>query len=180
MQSTNIYEPLAVFEHLQPLNWAGSASIPSRYDIAQAISETHDWIYGKSKVQAFTLSVNSICEIHDHLAQSLNINSENIFVEMSSWSAFLGQMVGSDDKLLNAKNVSGSEAWLISQLFWNHLQSLRLAVPWLFISALDLQNNGHGFGISLDKIGLLMTHLSSAGPSIYDAENLRANIRKYI
>ena len=180
MQSHENYKSIALFERFQSVNWQNDTGPPSVTDITKAISNSFNWVYDKAKEKSFSLSSTSIREIHFHLSKTLDLSFEDAFIDEEKWEAFIGEMYGPDDKLLNASNVSGSEAWILSQLYWNHLGSFKLAVPLLYISALDIQNGGHGFGISLNNIGAFLMDLSFSGPNMYDAENLRANIRKYV
>jgi len=178
--SNSIYEALALYEHLQISNWNTLQDIPNSRKISDAISETLNWLFIMAENREVTLDTEMVLKFHSYSAQKIGVNTKNVFHDKQGWEKFLEQTVGLDDHPLNTRNIADTEAWILATLHWDHLSSLRLVVPWLFISALDIQNGNHGFGLCLSKLGSLLNHLSDAGPDLFDAEMLRANIRNYI
>ena len=73
-----------------------------------------------------------------------------------------------------------NDAWVLAQLFWEHLPSLRLLTAWLYVSALHIQDGNTPLPLEIAGLGRLIDDLSGAGPPIYDSEDLRGALRTYV
>jgi len=169
--------PIATFEHMQSANWVGGRPVVSNFDICDGAMEIHADLQERAKAGRVSLSEKFISEVHGKFSSRLENCEQAMFRNSGEWLEFVGEIEKAADP--DPVTVFNSGAWILSQLYWQHLNCLRLVTSWLIVDALALQEGSPRLQIRDRKLGRLLEDISASGPPLFDAENARGQLHKY-
>lgn len=171
--------PIAAFEHMQSANWPDATNLPSSFDICEAVNPIWDGLMIRAQSSDLSLDIGCISSVHFDIASEVGAKAPGELLDPNGWSRFCAEMGCTPEQSIQKFDVEGSAAWIVAALFWEHLPSLRLMTSWLYVSALCAQNGSGRLDLEEGSLGSLIGAMSGAGPPIYDAEDLRGNLRSY-
>lgn len=169
--------PLANFEHVQSANWLNGQPTIDQFDICDGIDPVRAYLFDKAKQNQIILTAAFILDVNRRLVSNLNGCLTAKFQNSEEWQIFIDELQEAADP--NPIGVEDSGAWVIAQLFWNHLTSLRLLTAYLIVDSLTVQQRIPRLNLDQSGLGRLIADLSSSGPPIYDAENMRSQLHNY-
>jgi hypothetical protein len=169
--------PLATFEHVQAANWLNGQPTIDKYDICEKIDPVRVYIFDIAKQKHLILTAEFILDVNRRLVSNLNGCLSANFKDPDEWQIFIdGLQEASDPEPIGVRDCG---AWIISQLLWNHLTTLRLLTAYLIVDGLAIQQGTPRLNLGQSGLGRFIDDLSSSGPPIYDAENMRSQLHNY-
>jgi len=171
--------PLGTFEHLQSANWADDNKTTGSHEICEAVNPIWERLEARARDNMITIDQASISALHFELATAVGAVEPGTFKGPETWTDYVEEMADNVGGVLDAIDIDQSGAWLLAELFWGRLPSLRLLTPWFFISAIHIREGLDPLALSMESLGRLLDDVSGSGPPHYDAESLRSNMGRY-
>jgi hypothetical protein len=170
--------PIAAFEHMQMHNWVNGNPEQSAYDICDNIVPVQNFLSDCAKKQQVKLTTEFIFETNERLVNCVNGTNAASFIRSEEWLKFIFEIeeACSPDPI----ETYGCGAWIMAQLYWCHLSTLRLLTSWLIVDALGQQERSPRPVIHLKELGTFLEHLCMSGPPLFDAESLRGKTLRYL
>lgn len=169
--------PLATFEHVQAANWLNGQPTIDMYDICDKTDPVKVYLFNTAEQKQLILTAEFILDINRRLVSNLNGCLPAKFKDPDEWQIFIDELREASDP--EPIGVSDCGAWIISQLFWKHLTSLRLLTAYLIVDGLAIQQGTPRLNLGQSGLGRFIDDLSSSGPPNYDAENMRGQLHNY-